>query len=306
MIETVTQVQTVTGPIDASELGLTLVHEHALLDMYEVTLNSVGVLADEDMATDELQLFRNLGGRTIVEQTTVGLNPDIEGLQRISKRTGVTIVAGTGIYWRRFRPAWVETVAEEDLSARFICDLTQGVGRTGIRAGLIGEIATGHRDIDDVEARVFRAAAAAQRSTGVPIATHAVFSTIGLNQLDILERAGADLTRVVIGHADTNPRLAYHLDILRRGAWLAFDTVGQMDKASDDWRAERLVELAHRGFLRRLLVSSDVCKRPALARFGGLGYGHVITDFVPRLVARGFNQDDIAVLTIGNPRRLFE
>lgn len=298
-----TSVETVTGPVAADDLGVTLIHEHLLVDMYEVSLNSAGVLLDEAAATEELALFRDAGGITVVDQTTVGLHPDWDGLRRISLATGVRIVAGTGFYWRRFRPAWVDELIEAEVTARIVNDLEVGVGPDRIRAGIIGEIATGHRDIDATEARILRAAAAAHRRTGAPIATHALFTSIGVDQLDILEAAGADLAKVVIGHADTNPDVAYHDAILGRGAWLGFDTIGQSDKTTDDWRADRVLELAQRGHLGRILISSDVCKRPALVRNGGGGYAHVLRDFVPRLRERGFVDADIQRLLVDNPRR---
>lgn len=296
-------IQTVTGPVSDADLGRTLVHEHLLIDMYEGSLNSAGVLLDERAAAEELSLFRDAGGMTIVDQTTVGLHPDWAGLRRISIATGVRIIAGTGVYWHRFRPAWVESMDEGAMRDRFVADLVEGVGADQIRAGLIGEIATGHRSIDVVEARVFRAAAAAQAITNAPIATHAIFTAIGLEQLDLLDGAGADLARVLIGHADTSPDESYHRAILERGAWLGFDTIGQSDKATDDWRADRVAEYASLGFLDRILISSDVCKRPALVRNGGGGYAHVLDDFVPRLVARGMSSSEIDQLLIGNPRR---
>jgi predicted metal-dependent phosphotriesterase family hydrolase len=297
-------VQTVTGPVDAADLGVTLVHEHLLIDMYEPSLNSAGVLLDEALAVAELAPFRAASGATLVEQTTLGLHPDWDGLRRISLTSGIRIVAGTGVYWRRFRPAWVEQLSEAELRNRFVSDLRVGVGAHGVRAGLIGEIATGHRDIDATEARVLRAAAAAQAEVGTAIATHALFTNIGLAQLDILEAAGADPAHVAIGHADTCPDMEYHRAVLKRGAWLAFDTVGQLDKASDGWRADRLAELSAAGYLGRLLVSSDVCKRPSLRHWGGPGYAHVLSDFVPRLTARGFTAEDIQTLLVGNPARL--
>ena len=297
-------VQTVTGPVDAAGLGVTLVHEHVFVDLYEVALNSMVFLDDEDTAADELRAYREAGGATIVDQTTIGIGPDPVRLRRVSEATGVRIVAGTGVYWHRFRPGWVDALDEAALRDLFVRDLEVGFeGSEGVRAGIIGEVATGHRGIDEVEGRVLRAAAAASSRTGAPIATHALFTPIGLAQLDILEGAGADLGHVLVGHADTCPRLDYHIAVLARGAWLGFDTAGQLDKATDDWRADRLADLAARGHLDRLLVSSDVCKRPALRAFGGLGYAHVLVELVPRLRARGFSEAEVDQLLVVNPRR---
>jgi phosphotriesterase-related protein len=197
-------------------------------------------------------------------------------------------------------------MTEEELADLFIRELTEGRGPNHIRAGIIGEIATGHRDIDDVERGVLRAAARAQRATAVPIATHALFTRIGLEQLDILEAAAADLGGVLVGHADTSPDEEYHAAILQRGAWIGFDTVGQLDKTSDDWRADRIAAMADSGHFNRIVVSSDVCKRPALTRNGGGGYAYVLRDFVPRLTARGFGDAEVRKLLVDNPRRLFD
>ena len=200
-------IQTVTGPVDPADLGITLVHEHVFVDMYEASLSSAGVLLDESATADELSRYRDAGGVTIVDQTTVGLHPDLPVLRRASAATGVRIVAGTGVYWHRFRPDWVSYLSETELADRFVSDLDAGAGEERIRAGIIGELATGHRGIDPVERRVLRAAARAGFRTGVAIATHAIFTPIGLAQLDVLEEAGADPRRVVIGHADTCPNL---------------------------------------------------------------------------------------------------
>jgi phosphotriesterase-related protein len=297
-------IQTVTGPVDPAELGVTLVHEHVFIDMYEPTLNSAGVLLDEAMAADELGRYRAAGGVTIVDQTTLGLEPDLPALRRASLASGVRIVAGTGLYWHRFRPSWVERLSEDELADRFVAELVDGVGEERIRAGIIGEVASGHREIDAVEARAFRAAARASARTGAAIATHAIFTPIGLAQLDILEPAGADPGRVVIGHADTCADRGYHATILGRGAWLAFDTIGQTDKTSDDWRADRLAELADAGHLGRLLISSDICKRPALVAYGGGGYAHVLDAFVPLLRQRGFGEREVQRLLVDNPRAM--
>jgi phosphotriesterase-related protein len=298
---TTPMIQTVTGPIAPSELGVTLVHEHVFIDMYEPSLNSAGVLLDEAIAADELARYRAAGGVTIVDQTTLGLHPDLPALRRASLATGVRIVAGTGVYWHRFRPAWVEALTEGELADRFITELTEGVGDDGVRAGIIGEVASGHRAIDDVEARAFRAAARASARTGVAVATHAIFTRIGLAQLDLLESAGADPARVVIGHADTCSDSGYHDAILERGAWLAFDTIGQTDKTDDAWRADRLAELVDAGHLDRLLISSDVCKRPALVAYGGGGYAAVLEGFLPLLRERGLGDAEIERLLVRNP-----
>jgi phosphotriesterase-related protein len=298
-------VQTVLGPIDVDQLGFTLPHEHVLHDMYELTMSSQLILNDRGLACAELRRYRDAGGVTLVDQTVYGMHPDPEGLAAVAREVGLHVVAGTGVYWERFHPPWLAGLSDAELVELLVHDLTEGFGTTGIRAGLLGEIASHHRGISAAEERVFRAVAEAQREVPVPIATHALFTRIGLDQVRLLEAAGADLDKVVIGHADTLPDLDYHEQLLRTGVWIAYDCVGQLDKQSDEGRADALLELVARGWSRRLLISMDVAKRGALHHFGGGGYDHLINAFLPLLRERGADDGLIATLTEHNPRALF-
>jgi phosphotriesterase-related protein len=299
-------VQTVTGPISTDELGFVLPHEHVLHDMYELTMNSQLILCDKRVARLELQHYKDAGGSTLVDQTIHGLNPDPEGVAEIAADVGLNVVAGTGFYWEKFHPPWLAEMSESEIVALLVRELTAGIAGTSVQAGIIGEIGSHHRWISPAEARVFRAAAAAQRDVPVPIATHALFTRIGLEQVRLLESSGADLDRTVIGHADTNPDLDYHEELLRAGVWIAYDCVGQLDKQSDEARADALMELVRRGWRHRLLVSMDVAKRGALRSYGGGGYAFLIESFLPLLRERGADDALIDTLTRENPRTLFE
>lgn len=298
-------VQTVLGEIAPSELGFTLPHEHVFHDLYDITLNSHMILSDARVARDELGIYLQKGGRTIVDQTVHGLNGDPELLREVAADVGVNIVAGTGFYWERFHPTWLADMSETEIVRLLVRDLTEGFAGTDVVAGIIGEIGTHHRAISPAEARVIRACAAAQRETHVPIFTHALFTRIGMEQARAFADAGADLDKLVIGHVDTTPDVDYHEELVRFGVWIAYDAIGQLDKQSDEQRADAIVELIGRGHRDRILLSTDVGKRGALRAYGGQGYDHVITGFLPLLRDRGLSQDDIDAMTIDNPRRLF-
>jgi phosphotriesterase-related protein len=298
-------VQTVLGEVPVEDLGFTLPHEHVLHDMYELTMSSQLILNDKHLARAELSHYKEAGGRTLVDQTIYGLHPDPEGLAEIARDVGLHVIAGTGFYWEKFHPPWLAEMSDRQIVELLIHDLSEGFGTTGIRAGLLGEIASHHRAISPAEERVFRAVAVAQREVPVPIATHALFTRIGLEQVHLLDAAGADLDKVVIGHADTTPDVDYHEELLRTGVWIAYDCVGQLDKQSDEQRADALMELVERGWARRLLVSMDVAKRGALRHFGGGGYDYLIASFLPLLRARGAGDELIDRLTRHNPRELF-
>lgn len=299
-------VNTVLGPVDSTDLGVVLPHEHVFLDAYEITLNSNMILSDDAVATAELRQLKKVGGDTIVDQTVYGLNPQPQALRQVSEASGVQIIAGTGFYWERFHPPWLAEMSETEVIALLVRDLTTGFAGTDIQAGILGEIATHHNEISPAEARVLRACAQAQREVGgVPISTHALFTRIGLDQVRLLENAGADLDKVVIGHVDTTPDIAYHETLLQTGVWIAYDSIGQRDKQTDERRADAICELVARGHADRLLLSADVGKRSALAAYGGRGYEIVITEFLPLLRERGMDDQTIAKLTRDNPHQLF-
>lgn len=298
-------VQTVLGEISPDELGFTLPHEHVYHDVYEITLNSHMILSDQAVARHELGIFKETGGRTIVDQTIHGLNPDPVALRDTAADVGINIVAGTGFYWERFHPGWLTGMSERDIIALLVSDLTVGFAGTDIKAGILGEIGTNHRGISPTEERVLRACAAAQREVPVPISTHALFTRIGMDQAQTLADAGADLDKVVIGHVDTTPDVDYHEELIRFGVWIAYDAIGQLDKQPDEQRADAIVELMRRGHRDRILLSTDVGKRGALHAYGGGGYDYVMTQFLPLLRERGVDDTDITALTVDNPRRLF-
>lgn len=295
---------TVRGPIPPAALGPTLMHEHLLCDFYRVSGQLNQLLNDEDLAVDELRALVEAGGRGLVECTTTDLGRDAGGLRRIAERTGLHVVMGTGWYRQPFYPPEIDRLSTAALAQRLIGELTDGVGETGIRPGVIGEIGVNLDYATAQEERVLRAAARAQRATGAPLTTHASMYPVGLVQLALLREEGVDPSRVVIGHCDTYLGLDYHLAILEAGAYVQFDTVGRTHMNPDARRADALVALLRRGWGERLLLSSDRCHRSDLVAFGGAGYGHVLTAFVDLLRQRGVTDDELRQLTVENPRRV--
>ena len=223
-------VQTVLGPIDPAELGWTLPHEHTAIALWHIPNRwdywELG--RDEPLIVEELEAFRAAGGGALVDLTLDGVGRDPEWLAGLARSSGLHIVMGAGWYRGAHYPAeaLIDRRSVDALAAIIVRDATDGVGGTGIRAGIIGEIGTDKPWLSAQEERVHRAAARAARRTGLAITTHAVQSTVGLDQLDLFESEGADLSRVVIGHADSHPVLAYHLAIVERGSTVEFDFRG--------------------------------------------------------------------------------
>ena len=304
------RVMTVDGPVDPASLGFTLTHEHLLVDLSAASLRwgIDGMFFDVDDMIQELGHFKAAGGGTLVETTlpAIGRNPD--GLRRIAAATGVKVVMGCGWYRQPYYPARdeIDRRPPGDLAEQLVAEITGGVGPDRVRPGVIGEIGCHKTWMTAQEERVHRAAARAQLATGLPITTHAIASPIGLTQLDVFEAEGVDLSRVVIGHADSYPVPAYHLEIARRGAWVQFDKVG--DPSSffvPEARLVRLVtELVDAGHIGQLLLSQDICFRTHLKLLGGHGFDYLPVRFLPLLRAAGLSQAEIDQIVIDNPRRM--
>ena len=227
--------RTVLGDVDPSELGVTDAHEHIIIaGGRPVEMSADMRLDDADKAVLELTRARSKGLRTVVDAMPCGLGRDAEKLADVSRRSGLNVIAPTGIH----TPAWYEdrhwsnTVGAEAMAELFSADVTEGIDRldysgpiverTGIRAGVIK--VGGSADFpSERDAAVFEAAAMAQRRTGVPILTHADGGRRGLEQARFLADRGADLAHVLLSHVDKVVDREYHREIAATGARVEFD-----------------------------------------------------------------------------------
>lgn len=297
-----TDVMTVLGPVAAATLGVTLPHEHVFIDLLREYRGN-GLLNDEALAQRELEAFRAAGGSTLVDCTSEGLGRDPLALRRASRASGVNIVMGSGFYRRPYLDeALVDSLSVDVLADRIVRDLDVGVGETGVRAGIIGEIGC-DRSISAPEERVFRAAARAHRRTGVAITTHAARWPVGLAQLDLLAEERVDPGRVIVGHCDMVPDPAYHAALARRGAFVQFDTIQGENAWDTDRRLRWIRALLDAGHERQVLLSHDVCLRTDLSTYGGPGYTYLLVRFRELLISAGLTEATLTTLLVDNPRR---
>jgi phosphotriesterase-related protein len=304
-------VQTVRGRVPAQEIGFTLPHEHTFVELWhlESRHDYLGQSDDPTVLAAELEAFAALGGSCLVDLTVAGMGRKPAAVRALSERTGVHIVVGTGWYRQPYYPpeAAVDRRSVESLAEEIVSEVVEGIGDTGVRAGIIGEIGADKSWVSAQEERVHRAAARAQIATGLAVTTHSQKSRVGLEQLRILLAEGADPSRIVIGHCDNYPVLDYHLELLNTGACIEFDLFGvpgRMEQAREQRVLVILLDLLERGFERQLLLSHDVASVEQLKAFGGGGYCYLQEVVLPDLLERGVPQATLDVLTIENPRRL--
>lgn len=295
---------TVNGPVESSALGVTLPHEHVLVDLRHSLSKFDAILDDEELAVDELRALRAAGGGTVVDMTNAGMGRDVQALQRIAARSGVHIVASTGYYTEPYYTQEVHRLPINRLADVLVDELVTGIDGTGIRAGIIAEIGTGRDFISPAEERVFRAAARAQRMTGAAIYTHTYLEQLVLEQLEILRDEGADLQRVVVGHLGDFRNLDRVYAVAETGAFLGIDHIGMTVQQTDRQRAKSVARLIHDGFAPQLLMSLDICQKSRLHWYGGNGYDYLLTGFLPLLREEGVDPAVIRSILVENPARL--
>jgi phosphotriesterase-related protein len=340
--------QTVLGPIAGDELGVTLPHEHLVFDGSSIfaepaassdrdmahaavgwetlswlryhpyeNLDNVRML-DEDEAESELALYHKAGGGTLVDVTIPGIGRDPAALARLSRSTGVHIVMGTGLYTEASLAPEYLAMSIDDIASIFIRDITEGVDDTGIRAGVIGEVACNH-PASEAEEKAVRAAAIAQQQTGASISIHPGRNREAPFHLaSLLRAAGADLSRVIFCHTDARLRSADdRLRLAEMGCVLEYDLWGweghfpsywtsddYMDLPNDTDRIYEMMELARHGYIGQVVISHDICVRSRRVRWGGWGYIHIPTYVLPMMRRRGVTEEQIRQVTVETPRRL--
>lgn len=322
-----TQINTVTGPIPSEDLGKTLMHEHFFFGFPGYAGDSLGYRTREELVSPGVEAAERAkaqGVKTIVDATPNECGRDPEILREISERSGVQIICSTGYYYEgegatayfKFRAALGP--ADAEIEELMMTELTEGIGDSGIKAGVI-KLASGKDVITDYEKMFFLAGAKAQRATGVPIITHTQEGTMGPEQAALLVEAGANPAQVMIGHMDGNTDVAYHMATLAHGVNVAFDRFGVqviVGAPMDEARKATLLGLLGMGYGERIMLSHDTINvwlgRPLVLPDAVVDLlknwhiTHIFENIVPFLKDAGISEERIAAMFTENPRRLFD
>jgi phosphotriesterase-related protein len=298
---------TVRGPIEPDQMGITLSHDHLLVDAWGIRELYEAILDNEQLALDEVRRYAAAGGRTICDPTNVGISRNPEALRRISEQSGVHLVMGSGWYRERVYPPYVFEEMPDQLADRLVHELLVGVDGTSICAGFIGEIGTERGHITPAQERVFRAAARAHRRTACPIMTHTThWGELALDQLDLFADEGVDPHKVIISHLGDRIGISWWLPIAERGAWLNIDNLAFIaGYAPLEVRADNVAELCAEGLVHQIMLSNDIAELGHLSYYGGPGYANVIDNFLPLLRGRGVTEEQVHTMLVDNPAQAF-
>jgi phosphotriesterase-related protein len=307
------QVQSVLGEVKAEALGMTLVHEHVVSGLSGVFLDWRYAVDRQQViirACEALKRAGQHGLKTFVDATTIEMGRDPELLAEVSSRSDTTIICSSGLYASQYGlPTHFREMTVNELADLYIEELMTGIAGTGIRSGVI-KVATSDEEPSGSEMKVLQAAAIAQQRAGVPIITHTT-GRGGDRQAALLIEQGVAADSLVIGHVDhknSSPR--YLARILRSGASIAFDRVGNESFLSDSIRAGLFAGLIGDGYLDQLFLSMDssiswVGPIYPAARSASEPCVHLFAKFMPMLRRMGVADEAIERVLVENPLRLF-
>ncbi|MFJ6751742.1 MULTISPECIES: phosphotriesterase [unclassified Streptomyces] len=294
-------VRTVLGDLAPALLGICDAHDHLFLRSPQLPGQE---LDDAGAAARELDAFRAAGGGAVIQWTPHGMGRRAAELPRLARESGVHLVAATGLHQAaQYAPEVLERIMP-DAAELFVTELTEGIGGTGVRAGMI-KVAGSFHGLDRHARHTMAAAAEAQRATGAAIGVHLEQGTAAPDVLDLLcgER-GVPPERVILGHLNRAPDLIAHRQAAESGAYLAFDGPSRAHHATD-WRLpEALAALAEAGHGERILLGGDTTTAAARSVNGGPGMPHLLRRHRARLELT-LGEDLVTQFLTANPARAF-
>ena len=299
---------TVTGNVAPKSMGIVLPHEHLLVDFIGADKASRDRYDQDEVFTKALPYLvkaKEMGLGTLVDCTPEYLGRDAALLKRLSKASGVKILAPTGLYGAagdKFLPPYAFTETPEKLAERWIAEWKTGIGGTGIKPGFI-KIGV-DPEPSEVDLKLARAAALTHRATGLTIASHTSTGKAALAQIDILKSCKVDPSAFVWVHANSEPDATWHEKAARQGAWVEFDS---LSPDSVDAHVKLVRNMESLGLLGKTLVSHDAGWYNVGEPGGGTfrAFDTLFTEFIPALQKAGFDETQISRLIRSNPQNAF-
>lgn len=299
-----------------NELGATLIHEH-MRTRSEAVAIQFPHLYDEneeyELAKAQVLGTKEYGIKTIFDPTVMGLDRDVTLMERISRETGVQIIAATGVYTFNVLPTRFAANSVDFLAEQFVRDIEVGIQHTHIKAGFL-KCATDAQGVTlDVE-KVLRAVARAHVQTGLPIMTHSHPATeTGLRQIEVFEQEGVDLTKVLIGHCGDTDNLDYIERVLAYGVFIGMDRYGISRVLPTEKRNETVLKLIEKGYTSKMFLSQDYCCTTDLYKPNHLkknvhpdwSMTFLLQKVLPQLKEAGVTDADIQMMMVDNVKRWY-
>lgn len=309
-------VRTVLGDIEPQQMGFTSSHDHIIIEKSFPTLaNEDFILNDVEKVSGELTAFKKAGGGTVVDTMPADCGRNVLKLAEVSKRSGINIVAPTGIHLEKYYPPahWRYKIPENDLISLFVKDITEGIDeydygcpiveRSSCKAGVI-KLATGQGSITAHQQKIFRCVVAAHKQTGAPILTHTTDGTLALEQVELFLKLGADLHHVVLSHVDRNKDLSYHKTLMQSGVSVEYDSHFRWKNEAGNWTYFLLEKLLP-DYASQITIGMDMARNTYWQSYGGSpGMNYLLSTFREQMQARGMSSYTNQIF-FTNPQKLF-
>ena len=305
-------IQTVKGKVSVDEIKYVDSHTHLIAYATETLIaKDVDLLLDRvDKLETDISEFKELGGNTIVEMTTMDYRRDVSKLLEISSKYDINVIACSGFNKGAYNRVYLENADIDEVSNMLVNELTNGVEGTGIIPGVI-KIGTSLNVIEPWEEKGIRAISRAHKKTGVPIVTHTQGGTMGLEQLEIFHQEGVISENIVICHLDQLDDYDTHRELLLKGVYLSYDSIAKEKYQTKQRAIDFICKLAKEGLHYQILVGSDFARRSGYKGYGGNpGFIGVFKEFKEELEARLIEEglearEIIQCIYSENPKRAF-
>ncbi len=301
---------TVNGPIPVEKMGISLIHEHILVDFIGADLinaNRWDRLKVIEKSLPHLKKIKDLGSQTLVDCTPAFLGRDPLLLKTLSDSSGLNIITNTGYYGannNKFIPGYAFHETTEQLAGRWITEWENGIDATGIKPGFI-KIGVDSGSLSEMHRKLITAAAMTHLKTGLVIASHTGPAIPAFEQIAILQNEGVSPEAFIWVHAQNEKNPANHIKAARLGAWIGFD--GLNNNNIQDYI--RLIKnMRENSLLNKVLLSHDAGWYDPEKINGGeyRGYSVLFEKLIPMLRQEKFSNDELNQLLVVNPQRAFE
>lgn len=302
-------INTVTGPVSARELGLTLIHEHLLVDFVGAAQTTPDRWNRADVVAKMLpylQELKRLGCRTLLDCTPAYLGKDPLLLRELSERSGVRILTNTGYYGavdNKFLPPHARTETADQLADRWVADYENGIDGTGVKPGFI-KISVNPGPLSALHRKLVVAAARTHKRTGLTICSHTGPYVPAFEQIEALKQEGVRPDAFVWVHAQGST-MVHYARAVREGAWVSLDGLDNDNVAQ---YAQTLLLMKENRFLHRTLLSHDAGWYDPAKPGGGTidrDYTVLFNRLMPTLNERGFTKKDWKQILMDNPADCF-
>ncbi len=303
-------INTVTGPIPIDSMGLTLIHEHMLVDFIGADSINPDRWNRDSVVLKVLPYLLEVkrhGVRTILDCTPSYLAKDPMLLKSLSEKSGIQILTNTGYYGAvggKYLPDFVQNESAEQLAKRWIAEFENGIEDTGIKPGFI-KISVNEADaLSEVDQKLVRAAAITHSNTGLTIASHTGTWKTAAQEVKILQEMGVEPSEFVWVHAQAEENFQNYIQAAHLGVWISLDGIG--------WAIEpyvnRLVFAKENGILGNVLISHDAGWYDPSKVVGGdfQPFTNIFEKLIPILNEKGFTEKDWNLLLIENPKEAFQ